>query len=147
MGMKWYLIVVLIWISLMIWLMILSIFWYACCSTVYLLWRIVFSSPSSTFKSSYLFCLFVLLLLQHMEVPGPRIEPELLHWQCQILNPLSHKNSQVIWFLFLSYESSLYILDITLFIKYVICKYFLSSCRLPFHSVIVSFDLQNFCLT
>ena len=36
---------------------------------------------------------------------------------------------------FSCFRGSLYILDINLFIRYVICKYFLPFCQLPFYSV------------
>ena len=43
-----------------------------------------------------LFCLVWFLVLPpllHVEVPRPEMEPKLLQWQCQILNPLCHQRT------------------------------------------------------
>ena len=61
-GVKWYLTVVLISISL--WLVILGIFSCACCPFVYLIWKNVCLGPLPIFQSDYCFCYWVVWVPQ-----------------------------------------------------------------------------------
>jgi len=68
---------------------------------------------------------FVLPHLQHIEVPGPGVQPGLHLKQHKILNLLHHRGISLI--------------------KYMCCEYIFPLCVLPFHFLILLIYFLSFC--